>query len=111
MTPCLSGGLCAFVRTKSSISGSPAQAIILKPDCNAGDRHQNAASDGLPPIFYSMACRQRGASLVACRADPYGSPVDRPTDNRGAHPAPLSGLDSPRAVSRTLPIHSAQPNL
>jgi hypothetical protein len=49
--------------------------------------------------------------LVACRADPCGRPVDRPTDNCGAHPARLAGLDSPHAVSRTLQIHSAQPNL
>jgi len=58
-----------------------------------------------------MACHRSGASLVACRADPCGRPVDRPPDNRGAHAAPLAGLDSPHAVSRTLQVHSAQPNL
>src|ERR1039458_5768610 len=100
-----------FARARSSISGIPAQAIILKCDCNAEYTHQDPASGGLPPILYSMACHRRGASLVACRADPCGRAVDRPTDNRGAHPAPLAGLDSPHAVSRTLQIHSAQPNL
>src|SRR5208283_4666875 len=61
------------------------------------------------PLFdgLSSAC----ASLVACRADPCGRPVDRPIVNRGAPPAPLAGLDSPHFVSRTLQIHSAQPNL
>ena len=52
-----------------------------------------------------------GAPLVACRAGPCGSPVDRPTHNRGTHPAPLASLDSPEAVSRTLQIRSTQPNL
>src|SRR5260370_37004082 len=56
-----------------------------------------------------MAGRRRGISLVACRADPGGRTVDRPTDDGGAHRAPLAGLDSPNAVSRTLQIHSAQP--
>ncbi len=100
-----------FARTRSSISGNPAQAVILKCDCHAEHRHQDPASDGFPPALYSMACHRRGASLVGCRADSCGRPVDRPTDNRGAHPAPLAGLDSPHAVSRTLQIHSAQPNL
>ncbi len=58
-----------------------------------------------------MACHRLGASLVACRADHSGRSVDRPTVNRGAHPAPLAGLDSPRSVSRTLQIHSASPDL
>src|SRR5258707_13035929 len=30
------------------------------------------ASDGFPPILYSMACHRRGASLVFFRADPSG---------------------------------------
>src|ERR1019366_10250168 len=92
-------------RTRSFISGNPAQAIILKYGCNAEHTTQYPASDGLPPILHSMACHRRGASLVACRADPFGRPVDRPTDNRGAHPAPLAGPDSPHAVSRTLQIY------
>ena len=100
-----------FARTKSAISGNPAQAVILKCDSKAIHTHQDPASEGFPPILCSMACHRRGASLVACRADACGRPVDRPTDNRGAHPAPLAGLDSPHAVSRTLQIHSAQPNL
>ena len=58
-----------------------------------------------------MACHRCGTSLVACRADPSGRPVDRPAFNRGAHPAPLAGLDSPHSVSRTVQIHSPQPNL
>src|SRR6266403_1128705 len=65
---------------RSSIGGNPAQAIILKCDCNAEHTHQDPASHGLPPILYSMACHRRGASLVACRADPCDRPVDRPTD-------------------------------
>src|SRR5260221_5867714 len=100
-----------FAHTRSSISGNPAQTMILRCDCNAGHTHQDSASDGLPPILYSMACHRRGASLVACRTDLCGSPVDRPIDNHGAHPTPLAGLDSPQAGSRTLPIHSAPPNL
>ena len=52
--------------------GNPAQATILKCDCNAGHTHQDPSPDGLPPILYSMACHQHGASLVACRADPCG---------------------------------------
>src|ERR1700720_1365368 len=94
-----------------TISGSPAQAVILKCDFNPEPTRPDPASDGLPPILYSMACHRLGASLVACRADPCGRPVDRPIDNRGAHPAPLAGMDSPHAVSRTLQFHSAQPNL
>src|SRR6202011_2633245 len=97
--------------SKTPPKGRSAQAIILKCDCNAEHTHQDPASDGLPPILYSMACHRRGASLVAWRADPCGRSVDRPTDNRGALPAPLAGLDSPLAVSRTLQIHTAQPNL
>ena len=76
-----------FARTKSSISGNPVQAIILKSDCNAEHTHQVPTLDGLPPILYSMACHRRGASLVACRADPCGHPVDRPPDNCGAESA------------------------
>jgi hypothetical protein len=102
---------CLFARTRSSISGNPAGAIILKCDCNAEHTHQDPTSDGLPPTLYSMACHRRRASLVACCADPCGRPVDRPTDNRGTHSAPPTGLDSRHAVSRTLQIHSAQPNL
>src|SRR5216683_1174115 len=67
-------------------------------------------SHELPPILCSMACHRSGASLVACRAEPCGRSVDRPTGNRGAYPAPLASLDPPHAVSRTLQIHSAQPN-
>jgi len=52
-----------------------------------------------------------GACLVACCAIPCGCPVDRPTDHRGAHRAPVAGLDSPHAVSRTIRIRSAEPNL
>src|ERR1700730_3111549 len=102
--------------SRSSIGGNPAQAIILNCDCNAEHRHPDPgcpgrASDGLPAILDSMACHRRGASLVVCRADPCGRPVDRPTDNCGAHPAALAGVDSPHALSRTLQVHSAQPNL
>ncbi len=49
--------------------------------------------------------------LVTCHARPSGRAVDRSTLNRGAHPTPLAGLDSPHSVSQTLPIHSTQPNL
>src|ERR1700726_3731670 len=100
-----------FCAHKNIHSGNPGQAIILKCDSNAGHTLEDPASEELPAILYSMACRRRGASLVACRADPFGRPVDRPTDNRGAPPAPLAGLDSPYAVSRTLQIHPAPPNL
>ena len=58
-----------------------------------------------------MACHRPGSSLVDPRADPCCSPVDRPADNCSAHPAPRAGLDSPHALSRTLPFHSAQSNL
>ena len=58
-----------------------------------------------------MVSRRCSGPLVACRACPCGRPVDRSTDHRGAHPAPFAGLDSPQAVSRTLQIHSALPNL
>ena len=58
-----------------------------------------------------MAAHRLGGSLVAGRADLGGDPVDRPTDNRGAHTAALPSLDSPDAVSRALPIRFAQPNL
>jgi hypothetical protein len=58
-----------------------------------------------------MVSRRCSGPLVACRACPCGRPVDRSTDHRGAHPAPFAGLDSPQAVSRTLQIRSAQPNL
>jgi hypothetical protein len=52
--------------------------------------------------------------LVACLADPSGRSLDRPTVNRGAHPAPLAGLDSPDSVSRTLqiiPLSQISPDL
>jgi len=49
--------------------------------------------------------------LVACCAAPRGCPVDRPTDHRGALGTPLAGVDSPHAVSRTVRIRSAEPNL
>src|SRR5216684_8751876 len=97
--------------SRASIRGNPGQAVILKCDCHAGHTGPDPASDGVPPILYSMARHRRGAFLVACRADACGRPVDRPTDNGGAHAAPVAGLDSPGAVSRTLQIHSAQPNL
>src|ERR1700722_1243197 len=90
---------------------NPVQVSIRKCDCNAEHTHQDPPWEALRPILYSMACHRRGASLVACRADPSGRTVDRPAHNRGAHPAPLAGLDSPHAVSRTLQIHSAHPNL
>src|SRR5215469_15750889 len=58
-----------------------------------------------------MVCHRSGASLVTCCADLSGCPVDRPTNHRGAVGAPLAGLDSPRAVSGTIQIRSAEPNL
>src|ERR1700690_5895 len=85
-----------------SVSGNPARSIILKCDCNPENKQQDPASDGHPLVLCSIACHQRGASLVACRADPCGRPVDRPTDHRGPRPAPRAGMDSPQAVSRTL---------
>jgi hypothetical protein len=88
-----------------------ARAIILKLDCNLKPSHPVAASIRLPPIFYSLACHRRPASLVPRRADPRRRPLDRSANHRSAHPAPLSGLDSPRALSRTLQIHSTEPNL
>jgi len=100
-----------FALARSSISDNPARAIILKCDCSAESTHQDPASDGLPPVVYSVGCHRCGACLVACRADPSGRPVDRPTVNRGPHSAPLAGLGSPHSVSRTLQIPSAQPNL
>src|SRR5271168_214142 len=84
------------------VNWASAQAIILKRDCNVEHRHQDSASRGLPPILYSMARHRRGSSLVACLADPCGRPMDRPANNRGAHPATRAGLDSSHAVSRTL---------
>jgi hypothetical protein len=83
-----------------------ARAIILKLDCNLKPSHPVAASIRLPPIFYSLARHRRPASLVPRRADPRRRPLDRPANHRSAHPAPLSGLDSPRALSRTLQVHS-----
>src|ERR1700752_3395073 len=85
---------------RRAISGNPAQAVILKCDFNPEHAPPDPASDELPPILYSMARHRRGAFLVTCRADPRRRPVDRPTDNRGAHAAPLAGLESPQAVSR-----------
>src|SRR5277367_3358188 len=58
-----------------------------------------------------MVSDRSGASLVACCGGPCGCPVDRPTDDRGAHGAPSKRLDTPHAVSRTIRICSAQPNL
>ena len=106
-----SAALTVFARARLSISGNPAQTIILKCDCNPEHTPQVPASDGIPPILYSMACHRCSSSLVTGRSASCSRPVDRPTDDRGAHPAPLAGLDSPHAVSRTLQIHSAQPNL
>src|ERR1700739_472213 len=93
------------------------QAVILKCDSNgehtnhAGERNHDPRSEEFLAVVYSMGGHRRGASLVACRADDCGRAVYRPADNRGAHAAALAGLDSPHAVSRTLQIHSAQPNL
>ena len=119
---CLSRSSTLFARARSSISGNLARAIILTCDRNSRGTYQNtertgqdAASDELDSIPYSTPRCWRGAScgasVVACRADPYGDTVDRPTDNHGAHTAPLAVLASPHAVSRTLQVHSAQPNL
>lgn len=58
-----------------------------------------------------MVSHRSGASLVACFVDPFGNPVDGPADHDGAHRAPLAGMDSPQAVSRTIPIRFAEPNL
>ncbi len=49
--------------------------------------------------------------MVICCPDHSGGTMDRPTDDRGAHSAPFTGLGSRRAVPRTLQVHSAQPNL
>ena len=57
-----------------------------------------------------MVSHRSGASLVPCCADSCGCPVDRPTDHRGANGAPIAGMDSPHAVSRTIRIRSAEPN-
>lgn len=106
------------VTDPSAISRNLSWAIILRRDRNArhttqSTRHttRSAASQEYSPILCSMVCHRRGPSLVARRAAPSGGPVDRPTDDRGAHPAPVAGLDSQHSVSRTLQIHSAQPNL
>src|SRR5208282_6468805 len=80
-------------------------------DSNATLTLRTPASEGFSPILCSMATHRCVASLVACRAASCGRPVDRPTDNRGAHPAPRAGLDSSHAVSGTLQNHSAQPDL
>ena len=48
----------------SQLCGNPAQAIILKSDCNAEHTHQDPASDGLPPILYSMACRRNRCGTI-----------------------------------------------
>ena len=61
-----------------------------------------------------MASHRRGACLVACRADPSGRPLDRPTVNRGARPAPL-----PAWIHRTpyrerykfIPLNQISPDL
>jgi hypothetical protein len=58
-----------------SISGNP-QAIILKRDCNAEHTTQDLASDGIPPILYSMACHRGADSLVIGRAAPCSRAVD-----------------------------------
>ena len=104
------GVTCPTSRLVGAYS-NPAQTIILK--CERKLRHirQGPASEKLSPVLCSMAFHRSSASLVACCADPCGCPVDRPTDHRGAHGAPLAGLDSPHAISRTIRIRSAKPHL
>lgn len=58
-----------------------------------------------------MACHRCGGYVGACRYQSSGHPVDRPTVNRSAHPAPFAGFASPHAVSRTLQVHSTRSNL
>ena len=85
---------------------------ILNRDFAAGYKYQDPASpsEGLAPRVCSVAGYRLGASVVACRADPGGSTLDRPANNRSSHAAPGAGLDSPQAISRTLHIHSPQSN-
>ena len=91
--------------------GNPAQASILNCDSKIIHAPQDRTLEWFSPILCSMANHRFVASLVACRAAPCGRPMDRSTDNRSAHPAPLAGLDSPHAVSGTIQIRSAQPDL
>src|SRR5256885_15018307 len=92
----------SIILTRAELPGPPRRTL---------PSHGAAATDGLRPILYSMGCYWRGGSLVACRADSGGRAVDRPTDDRGAHAAPFAGLEPTQTLSRTLQIHSAQPNL
>src|SRR5215475_5784465 len=82
---------------------------------NTERRGQGSACNEMVSIADSPdRCRPaaaRGASVVAGRADLGGGAVDRPAHNRSAPAAPLAGLDPPHALSRTLQVHSAQPNL
>ena len=76
---------------------------------------EDRVSEEFPPIpgsiFGSMAWPRCGTAVVAGRAAAGGRAVVRPADDRGAHRTPHAGVDSRQAVSRTLPIHSAQPDL
>src|SRR5271156_1009439 len=101
-------GLCCF---RTSTSESACRFPSETRDCNAGHRLEDTAPEALSPILYSMVPHQRGRSLVAGRTDASSRPLDRPADNRSAHAAPRAGLDSSRAVSRTLQFHSSHPNL
>src|SRR5215813_1743549 len=71
---------------------SQSKAIILKGDCEARHTNQCPASEGSPSNLSPMACHWCSGCVVACRDEPSGCTVDRPTVDRGAHPAPAAGL-------------------
>src|ERR1700733_8348057 len=93
----------------SVTTGAP--AIILKCDQESNHTPQRHTSKGLSYLLCSMVWPRCSVSLVACRVDARSRPVGQPTDNRGADPASLAGLDPQHAVSRTLQICTPQSDL
>src|SRR5215469_16306080 len=89
-------------------------AIILRRDRNTRRTTKSPGSEGYFTIPYSTARRRRVASsafsLVLYRPDACWLSLDRSTDDRSADAAALPVLVSQHDLSRTLQVHSAQPN-
>src|SRR5436190_16683510 len=62
---------------------------------------------GISFELFCAGCNWCSCCVVACRAEPSGCTVDRPTVDRGAHRTPAAGLASPKTLSQTLQVHSA----
>src|SRR5262249_23081349 len=85
--------------------------IILKCDGKPRPTPADSASERLFPSLCSMVSYRSRTCLVTCCRDSCGCVLELPADHWSPHRASLPGLDSPYAVSRTIRIRSAEPDL